>query len=135
MMQDETLAVSLCGINTIKMNNFINTRSNIMGLQFGRDKCVQMHIGKRHNSNICANCKVSAWTEIVLTSHEGKHYLQDQYSGEEAMKHVQEKKYLEDIISHDMKNTSNLKAKTKRAIGIVKKLDGVGPVDNRPSTD
>ena len=122
MMQDDTLAVSVCEINTIKMNTFINTRSNVMGLQFGRDKCVQMHIGKRQNSNICSNCKVSAWTERVLTSHEGKHQLQDQYIGEEVMKQVQEKKYLGDIISHDMKNTLNLKAKTNRAIGIVKKI-------------
>ena len=122
MMQDDTLAVSVCGFETIKMNNFINTRSNIMGLQFGRDKCVQMHVGKKYSINICSNCKVSAWTENVLTSHEGKHYLQDTYIGEEVMKKVQEKKYLGDIISHNMKNTLNFKEKTNRAIGIVKKI-------------
>ena len=71
MMQHDTLAVSVCGIDTIKMNNFINTRTNVMGLQFGRNKCVQMHIGKTHNMNICLNCKVSAWKENVLSSHDG----------------------------------------------------------------
>ena len=122
MMQDDTLAVSVCGIDTIKMNNFINTRTNVMGLQFGRDKCVQMHIGKTHNMNICLNCKVSAWKETVLSSHDGKHEIKDQYIGEEVMKRVQEKKYLGDIISNDMKNTKNIKAKANRAIGIVNKI-------------
>ena len=34
MMQDDTLAVSVCGVKTMRMNNFINTRTNIIGLQF-----------------------------------------------------------------------------------------------------
>ena len=37
MMQDNTLAISTCGFKTLQMNSFINTRTNIMGLQFGRD--------------------------------------------------------------------------------------------------
>ena len=53
IMQDDTLAVSVCGIKTMKINNVINTRTNTMGLQFGRDKCVQMHVGKKHNPHIC----------------------------------------------------------------------------------
>ena len=46
LMQDDTLAVSQCGNKTIQMNNFLNTHTNIMGLQFGRDKCVKLHVGK-----------------------------------------------------------------------------------------
>ena len=38
------------------------------------------------------------------------------------MKRVQEKKYLGDILSNDMKNTKNIKAKANRAIGIVNKI-------------
>ena len=93
MMQDDTIAVSVCGIETLKMNNFINTRTktNVMGLQFGRDKCVQMHIGKRHNIYICQSCSVSAWTETEYTAQNGNHELNDQYIGEEVMNKVQEK--------------------------------------------
>jgi hypothetical protein len=104
------------------MNNFINTRTNIMGLQFGRDKCVQMHIGKSHNPDICTPCEVDAWDEVVK-SQDGNNHVEDKYLGEEAMKNVHEKKYLGDIISSDMKNISNLRGEnTNRAIGIVNKI-------------
>ena len=92
MMQDDTLAISACGIKTTQMNSFINTRTNIMGLQFGRDKCVKMHVGKKHNTNICSNCKVDAWRDIVVTNEKGKEELRDQYVGEEEMKVVNEEK-------------------------------------------
>ena len=50
LMQDDTLAISTCGYKTKqKMNSFLNTRKNIMNLQFGRDTCVKMIIGKKHN--------------------------------------------------------------------------------------
>ena len=81
-----------------------------------------MHIGKRHNIYICQSCSVSAWTETEYTAQNGKHELKDQYIGEEVMNIVQEKKYLGDIISHDMKNTKYIKAKTNRAIGIVNRI-------------
>ena len=38
------------------------------------------------------------------------------------MKRVQEKKYLGDIISNDMKNTKNIQSKSNRAVGIVNKI-------------
>ena len=40
----------------------------------------------------------------------------------EAMKNVQENKYLGDIISCDMKNTINIKEKTNKAIYIVNRI-------------
>ena len=42
------------------MNNVLNNRTNIMGLQFGKDKCIKMHIEKRHNKDMCVECKVDA---------------------------------------------------------------------------
>ena len=45
-MQDDTLTVSRCRFKTTKITSFINTQTNIMGLQFGKDKCIKMHIGK-----------------------------------------------------------------------------------------
>ena len=36
-MQDDTLGISQCGFKSKKMNNFLNTRTNIMGLQFGSE--------------------------------------------------------------------------------------------------
>ena len=34
MMQDDTLGVAQCGFKGRKMNNFLYTKTNIMGLQF-----------------------------------------------------------------------------------------------------
>ena len=53
IMQDDTITISACGTKTQSMNTMINTCANIMGLQFGSDKCVKMHIGKRLNPEKC----------------------------------------------------------------------------------
>ena len=61
VMQDDTLGISTCGYRFGKINNFMNIRANIMGLQYGRDKCEKMHIGKRHkNPDLCKEGKVDA---------------------------------------------------------------------------
>ena len=83
-----------------------------MCIQFGRDKCVKMHIGKRHNSDICPELKIDAWDEVV-ENHDGKQYLQDKHIGKEAMKNVLNKKYLGSIFTHDMKNSLNIKEKNR----------------------
>ena len=122
LMQDDTLTVSQCGFKTTKVNSFINTETNIMGLQFGKDKCIKMHIGKTHNEDICTEGKVAAWKDKVVKNKDGIETLIDIYEGEETMKQVHEKKYLGDILSDDMKNQKNLKDKTNRAVGIVNKI-------------
>ena len=39
IMQDNTLGVSKCGFKSQVMNQFLNTRTSIMNLQFGSKKC------------------------------------------------------------------------------------------------
>ena len=38
-MVDDTLGVSICGYRTNQMHTYLNTRTSIIGLQFGCDKC------------------------------------------------------------------------------------------------
>ena len=111
LMQDDTLALRKCGYQATKMNNFLNNQTNIMGLQFGKDKCVKMHIGKRHNKDMCVECKVDAWTDVVIIHEDGTHELKDKYIGKDIMNIVHEKKYLGDIISEDMKNQKYIREK------------------------
>ena len=47
--QDDTLGISTCGPKSRQMNEFLNEQTNRMQLQFGSDKCVKMHVGKKHN--------------------------------------------------------------------------------------
>ena len=63
-MQDDTLGIAQCGFKGRKMNNFLNTRTNIMGLQFGRLKCEKMHIGKKKvNADCCVEFEVDSWND------------------------------------------------------------------------
>ena len=36
-MQDDTLVISECGTKSKEMNSFLNTRTNLMGLQYGTE--------------------------------------------------------------------------------------------------
>ena len=116
-MQDDTLGVSVCGFKSRKMNNFLNTRTQIMQLQYGSQKCEKLHIGKRHvNPDICANFEVDVWKDKVIQKEDGSKVLVDSYEGKEDMKSVQSKKYLGQIIQSDGKN---VKDRTDKAFGNV----------------
>ena len=52
-MIDDTLGISVCGMETKKMSSFLNRRTNLMNLRFGCDKCEKMHVGKKQNKDIC----------------------------------------------------------------------------------
>ena len=118
-MQDDTLGVSECGVRTTAMNQFLNTRTNLMNLQFGSDKCKRMHIGKQHESSVCTQLYVDAWKEQVVVKGDGKTVLEDIYIGKNVMERVTEKKYLGDIVSSDGKNTKNITERTNKAHGNV----------------
>ena len=91
-MQDDTLGISECGFKSRKMNNFLNTRANIMNLQFGRDKCEKMHIGKDHDENICIEFEMDTWKDTLKKNINGEEEVLDEYDGKRKMKMVSEKK-------------------------------------------
>ena len=64
-MQDDTLWISDCVIKTTSMNAFLNTRTNLMNLQFGNNRCVKMHIGKTNNIDLCSDLTIDAWKEEI----------------------------------------------------------------------
>ena len=100
------------------MNNFLNTRTNIMKLQFGSDKCEKVHIGKKRNQDICSPFLVDIWKNILREKNlDGRKILEDTYDEKKQMKEVTEKKYLGDIISNDEKNDKNIKDRTNKALG------------------
>ena len=122
-MQDDTLGVSVCGFKSKKMNNFLNTRTKIMGLQFGSEKCEKMHIGKKHvNSDICVDSEVDVWEDKLVVNENGQHFLIDKHIGKEKMKNVSFKKYLGQVIQSNGKNDLNIKDKTDKAVGNVSKI-------------
>ena len=93
LKQDDSLAISTCGYKTREMNDFLNTRTNLMCLQYGKEKCVTMHVGKNHSDFKCVNGVVDAWDEKVVGEN-GIFNLIDEHIGKETMKKVTEKSTL-----------------------------------------
>ena len=94
-----------------------------MGLQFGRDKCVKLHIGRTKQKDVCSECKVDAWKDELVKHESGHEELCDRYLGREVMKDVQQKKYLGSIISNSIGNKCKISDRTNRAVGFVNKIE------------
>ena len=93
-----------------------------MNLQFGNDKCEKIHIGKRHNKDICPTLEVDSWKEVLEVKGLGRKELNDVYGGRKPMKEVSDNNYLGDIISDDGKNQKNIKDRTNKSIGNINKI-------------
>ena len=126
-MQDDTLGVSNCGYKTALMSEFLNTRTKIMNLQCGCDKCSQIHIGKVINEGICTSLSVDAWDEELVN---GEKIKRDKYRGREVIKKVKEKKYLGDVISSNGSNRANINQRSNKAHGNVNRI--VTTLNERP---
>ena len=122
VMQDDILIISECGFKSRKMNQFLNTQTKLMNLQFGSDKCEHMHIGKKINQDICSSHSVEAWKSVLVKSGNNKKELEDRFIGRVKMKTVKEKKYLGNIISDNGANLNNVKDVTNKATGIINKI-------------
>ena len=55
-MIDGALSVTLCGINSVKVNTFINTKMEVKKLLFSERKCKHLHSGSE--SPFCPNLQV-----------------------------------------------------------------------------
>ena len=121
-MVDDTLGISLCGLQTKRMSEFLNRRTNLMNLQFGCDKCDKLHIGKRQHEDICTTLTIDSWEEEIYENEAGNKSVKDTFKGREAMNEAHEKKYLGDIISRDGSNKKNIKDRTNKAQGNVNKI-------------
>ena len=103
-MVDDITAISECGVKSLELNTYINSKIELKKLRFhtpdssGRTKCHKIHIG-RHQ----VHCP-------VLKVH-----------GSE-MKEVSEDEYLGDIVNKDGNNKSNIIKRTSRGIGLVSEI-------------
>ena len=103
-MVDDLLAVSNCGYESTAINTTINSLIELKKLKFHtpepnkKSKCHYMHIGK--SSKWCPGMKV--------------HGVQAEQ--------VEEAVYLGDIIRQDGKNTSNIKSRINKGLGIVTQI-------------
>ena len=103
-MVDDLLAIRACGFDSTETNTSINTLIELKKLQFHipepnkKSKCHYLHVGKANKH--CPGMKVH---------------------GVKADR-VEEAVYLGDIIRQDGRNTSNVKSRVNKGLGIVSKI-------------
>ena len=119
-MIDDLVSISDCGLESVKLNAFINAKSNSKKFQFGTEKCHKLHFGHK---NMCPELYLDSWK--IQESFEystGKKTFIDKADTEFKIKSSNEQKYLGDVITNDGKNTKNIAARRARGIGIVDKI-------------
>ena len=103
-MVDDIISISNCGYKSVDLNAYITTQCELKKLRFhvpdekGKTKCHQIHIGK--DSVLCPTLKIHGFN----------------------MQKVKEDKYLGDILSSGGKNTTNLKDRIGKGLGIISEI-------------
>ena len=101
-MIDDILAVSLCGINSVRVNSFINTKMEMKKLLFSYTKCKHVHSGKENP--FCPDLQVHG--NLMAKSKKEK-YLGDLVC---------------DTLLGDGSNEQNVKCRKSKGIGIVSQI-------------
>ena len=123
-MVDDVLAVSKCGVDSVLMNAFLNQKTTIKKLQFGPEKCHQLHVGKSKAN--CPDLYIDEWKlEKRNETETGVDNLIDVLADDCKIEMAEAEKYLGDVISVDGRNTKNIEAKVDKAQGIIKQLKGM----------
>ena len=123
-MVDDVLAISQCGVDSVLMNAFLNQKTSMKRLQFGPDKCHQLHIGKSQLQ--CPDLYIDQWKlmkrdELVT----GVENLEDVQVEDHKFDTASEEKYLGDVISVDGKNSKNIESRRAKAQGIIKQVKNI----------
>ena len=112
-MVDDVVAISRCGSDSEAMNAFLNQKTNIKRLQYGPDKCHQLHVGKE--TTLCPELYIDQWKLAKKDEMKtGINNLEDVLGAPHLLKRLQNDKYLGDVISVDGKNFKNIEAKVSK---------------------
>ena len=95
-MIDDVAAITKCGIDSVQINSYINTKIKSNKLKFGPTKCVKLHVKGGKKDCECLSVSVEN-TE---------------------MKSVEHVKYLGDEESNDGRNDINIEKRCTKGIGI-----------------
>ena len=97
-MIDDIAKISLCGIESVKDNAYINSKFELKKMLLNGSKCHSLHSGKP-----CRLCPTLRAHDIPIEK-------------------VDNEKYVGDIISHNGKHTSNITSRRSKGIGIVNEI-------------
>ena len=123
-MIDDLVCPSVCGVDSVLINSYINAKTNTKKLQFGVNKCHQLHVGKKNQ--LCPTLKVDNWElQKVSESETGLGNLQDVLVENHELEKKVTEKYLGDIISVDGKNSKNITSRKGKAVGIIRQISSI----------
>ena len=95
-MVDDVSAISRCGVDSVEMNAFPNQKSNIKRLQYGPDKCHQLHVGKK--DILCPDLYIDQWKIVKRNEFKtGFENLEDVLGEPHKLENVLHDKYLGDV--------------------------------------
>ena len=109
--------ISNCGIDSVLMNGFINSKTNQKKLQYGVEKCHKMHVGSKNH--LCPDLFIDSWeVKSVDALDTGVSSLVDSFTGSSLVECSDYEKYLGDIICKDGSNTKNIESRIGKGAGI-----------------
>ena len=118
---DDVASISRCGIESLKMNSFLNAKTNLKKLQYGEEKCHKLHVGRKNQ--ICPDLYLDTWkVKIIEQLNTNKFDLEDEEGPEALVENSEEEKYLGDILTTDGKNGKNIQARAGKGKGIIKQI-------------
>ena len=121
-MVDDVLAIAECGVDSVAVNSFLNTKTNQKKLQYGVGKCHVMHVGKPQNC--CPDLRIDNWRLKKVQDSKlcGIKDMEDIIDGEHVMEKTMKYKYLGEIIDSTNKNTKNIAERKQKGIGAVNQI-------------
>ena len=125
---DDVLAIAKCGADSVEMNSFLNTQTNIKKLQYGTNKCHKMHVGK--DRTVCPDLNIDSWKLKPKGDMIENIFDQEEFEdGLSALKEVDHDSYLGDILENTGSNKRNIQARVAKGLNagktIVQILDEV----------
>ena len=123
-MVDDVACPASCGIDSVEITAFLNAKTNVKKLQFGVEKCHQLHFGGKKNP--CPDLHIDNWgVKKCNETKTGFANLVDEHLGDHKLKDVEEEKYLGDIISTNGSNLKNVLSRKDKAVGVIKQIESI----------
>ena len=105
---NNTLGISVCGVDSQQINSLLNTRT--ISWIFIFQKCEKSHIKRREkNKDICPTLTIYSWKPKIVGNNGEENVIKGIIIGKEPMKDVDNKKYLGVIVAKDGTNALNIK--------------------------
>ena len=115
---DDIIGITEAGIDTHKMNAFMNVKTAEKTLQFGQTKCKSMLVGKNTENVINNELVVDTWT----IGYDAEDDIIESYSGQKAIGKTDQYKYLGFMISNKGDNMVNITQMKQKSIGVIRNI-------------